>query len=61
MADAHTTAAAPPLRPEYVRDTVASGDIGVVQQPLTLSQRLVNHAWLRKTIILVVIAAVWEA
>jgi NitT/TauT family transport system permease protein len=50
----------PPLRPEYLRDTVASGDIGVVQKPLTIWQRLVNQAWLRKAFILLVIVAAWE-
>jgi NitT/TauT family transport system permease protein len=65
MADVHMPAArlttVPPLRPEYLRDTVASGDIGVVQKPLTLTQRLLNQAWLRKAFILLLIAAAWEA
>ena len=64
MADTQITAArprpVPPSRPEYLRDVVASGDIGVVQKPLTLWQRLVNQAWLRKVFILVVIAAGWQ-
>ena len=64
MADTQITAArprpAPPSRPEYLRDVVASGDIGVVQKPLTLWQRLVHQAWLRKVFILVVIAAGWQ-
>jgi sulfonate transport system permease protein len=64
MADAHTSAvsfaAVPPLRPEYVRDVVAGDDIGVVQKPLTLWQTLMNQAWLRKIVILAVIAAAWE-
>ena len=60
MADIGAKLAAPPLRPEYVRDVVASADIGVVQQPLTLWQRLANQAWLRKALILVVIAVAWE-
>jgi NitT/TauT family transport system permease protein len=51
----------PPVRPEYLRDTVASGDLGVVQKPLTLWQRLGNQAWLRKALILVAIATAWEA
>ena len=50
----------PPTRPEYLRDVVA-GDMGIVQKPLTLFQRLANQGWLRKTLILVVIAAAWEA
>jgi NitT/TauT family transport system permease protein len=64
MADTQITAArprpVPPSRPEYLRDVVASRDIGVVQKPLTLWQRLVNQAWLRKVFILVVIAAGWQ-
>jgi NitT/TauT family transport system permease protein len=39
---------------------VASADIGVVEKPLTLWQRLVNQSWVRKAFILVVIAAAWE-
>lgn len=49
----------PPVRPEYLRDTV-SGDMGVVQKPLTLWQKLVNQAWIRKAFILVMIATIWE-
>ncbi|HEU4381553.1 MAG TPA: ABC transporter permease [Hyphomicrobiaceae bacterium] len=50
-----------PIRPEYLRDVVAGGDIGVVQKPLTLWQRLANQAWLRKAFILIAIAAAWQA
>ncbi len=48
--------ALPPLRPEYLRDTVAGRDIGVVQKPLTVWRRLANQAWLRKVFILLIIA-----
>ena len=65
MADADVSATRlpplPPVRPEYLRDTLASGDLGVVQKPLTLWQRLGNQAWLRKALILVAIATAWEA
>jgi NitT/TauT family transport system permease protein len=64
MADAQTSPghlATPPLRREYVRDVVASGNIGVVQKPLTLWERLVNQSWVRKAFILVVIAAAWQS
>jgi NitT/TauT family transport system permease protein len=64
MADTHVMAArrlaTPPQRPEYLRDVVAGEDIGVVQQPLTLGQKLANQAWLRKAFILLVIAAAWQ-
>jgi sulfonate transport system permease protein len=64
MADTHVITArisAPPQRPEYLRDVVAGDDIGVVQQPLTLGQKVANQAWLRKAFILLVIAAAWQA
>jgi NitT/TauT family transport system permease protein len=64
MVETHAAAArplaVPPLRPEYLRDVVAGEDIGVVQQPLTVWQRLANQSWLRKAFILLVIAAAWE-
>jgi NitT/TauT family transport system permease protein len=64
MVDIHATSArqgaVPPLRGEYLSDIVAGDDIGVVQQPLTLWQRLTNQAWLRKAFILVVIAVAWQ-
>jgi NitT/TauT family transport system permease protein len=50
----------PPVRPEYLREVVEGGDVGVVQKPLTVWQRLTNQGWLRKTFILVVIAVAWE-
>src|SRR5260370_26228904 len=64
MANAHVREARhlaiPPQRAEYLRDVVAGGDIGVVQQPLTLWQRLTNQSWLRKALILIVIATAWQ-
>jgi sulfonate transport system permease protein len=65
MAEAHAPVARtllplPPIRSEYLQDTIASQDIGVVQKPLTLAQKLTNQAWLRKAFILVVIAVGWE-
>jgi NitT/TauT family transport system permease protein len=50
----------PSVRPEYLREVVEGGDVGVVQKPLTVWQRLTNQGWLRKTFILVVIAVAWE-
>src|SRR5262249_2785020 len=46
--------------PEYLRDVVAGDNIGVVEKPLTPWERLANQAWLRKTLILIAIAAAWE-
>src|SRR4030088_3077071 len=52
--------ALPPLRPEYLREVVAGKDIGVIEQPLTLWQRLANQGWVGKTLTLFVIESGWE-
>jgi NitT/TauT family transport system permease protein len=60
MNDVHAARAlAPPLRAEYLRDVIG-GDMGVVEKPLTVPQRIFNQAWLRKAIILIVIASAWQ-
>jgi len=48
-----------PLRPEIVRDQVAQ--FAVVQKPLSALERVYNQVWLRKLLILVVLALIWEA
>jgi NitT/TauT family transport system permease protein len=48
------------LRPEITRELSSSEDFGVVQKELTVFEQLFNHAWLRKCVILVLIAVVWE-
>jgi NitT/TauT family transport system permease protein len=48
------------LRPEITRELCSSEDFGVVQKKLTVFEQLFNHAWLRKCVILVLIAVVWE-
>jgi NitT/TauT family transport system permease protein len=48
-----------PLRPEIVRDQTAQ--FAVVQKPLSTIERVYNQVWLRKLLILVVLALVWEA
>ena len=47
-------------RPEIARELSNSEDFGVVQKELTIFERLFNQVWLRKCIILVLIAVVWE-
>lgn len=39
---------------------VAFERIGVVEKPLSIAERLYEQAWLRKLVILVVLALVWE-
>ena len=60
MANLSMSTALAPLRPEYLREVVAGRDIGVVEKPLTISERLANQGWLRKAIILLLIALGWE-
>ncbi|MBS0320202.1 MAG: ABC transporter permease [Proteobacteria bacterium] len=54
-------ASLPPARPEFVRDAALAEEFGVVQQPLTPWDRIRNSAFARKTAILVVLAALWQA
>jgi NitT/TauT family transport system permease protein len=49
---------ATPLRPEIVRDQTAQ--FAVVQKPLSTIERVYNQVWLRKLLILVVLALIWE-
>jgi NitT/TauT family transport system permease protein len=46
-------------RPEFVREPVRGG-LGVVQKPLTILERAYGMGTLRKTLLLVVLALVWE-
>jgi NitT/TauT family transport system permease protein len=48
-----------PLRPEIVRDQMVQ--FAVVQRPLSALERIYNQVWLRKLLILVVLALIWEA
>jgi NitT/TauT family transport system permease protein len=46
-------------RPEFERQVEASA-YGVVEKPLTIAEKLFNNAALRKTILLLVLAGIWE-
>jgi NitT/TauT family transport system permease protein len=47
-------------RPEINRALADPAAFGIVEQPLSLFERLYNQAWIRKTVILLVLALVWE-
>jgi NitT/TauT family transport system permease protein len=49
----------PPVRPEYERPLQPLGNLPLTRS-LPLAQRLWQQAWLRKTLILVVLAVLWE-
>ena len=48
-------------RPDVVRDAVPEHEIGVIQAPLTAWERIWGSGWVRKGLILVVLAAIWQA
>lgn len=51
-----------PQRAEFVRDASETSQVPlVVEKPLPLIGRLYNQSWLRKVVILVVLALIWEA
>jgi NitT/TauT family transport system permease protein len=51
-----------PQRAEFVRDAAESSQVPlVVEKPLSFVGRLYNQTWLRKILILVFLALVWEA
>lgn len=54
-----STLIAPPIRPEYERRLEPFTELPV-ERSLPLAARLWSHGWLRKSVILLVLAAVWE-
>ena len=50
----------PPLRPELENLSLASGQIGEVERPLSAWERVTNIDWVRRVTILVILAAAWE-
>lgn len=48
------------LRPEILRAPHGNGDFGIIERPLTVFERLYNQAWLRKTLLVVLLVIGWE-
>jgi NitT/TauT family transport system permease protein len=48
-------------RPDVYRETLGADQFGIVERPLTHFERIYNQGWLRKLLVLVVIALLWEA
>jgi NitT/TauT family transport system permease protein len=48
-------------RSEIYRETLGPDQFGIVERPLTTLERLYNQTWLRKLILLIVLAGAWEA
>ena len=49
------------IRPEIVREDTLGAGTAVVEKPLSTAERLYNQGWLRKLLILTVLALIWEA
>jgi NitT/TauT family transport system permease protein len=47
-------------RPEYELQTPTSREFGVVEKPLTIFETLYNNVFLRKALLLVAMAVIWE-
>ncbi|MBM3569010.1 MAG: ABC transporter permease [Alphaproteobacteria bacterium] len=50
----------PPLRPEILRQTRDVSGLGAVERPLTAAERLMNQAGVRRSLILIGLAAAWQ-
>lgn len=57
---ASPSVAPPPPRPEYIHEGPLNQDFGVVEEPLSLWERLYDNGGFRKTLLLIAIAAIWE-
>jgi NitT/TauT family transport system permease protein len=58
---ASTVPHTPLVRPEFEHATIASGQIGEVERPLSAWERLTNIDWMRKAAILATLAVIWES
>ena len=50
----------PPLRPEFERETLDARNIGEIERPLSLWERLGNSTPLRRFLLLAALAAIWQ-
>ena len=60
VAAAHPVARATNFRPEIVHDKDSIPQIAVVEKPLSALERLTNQGWIRKLLILIALAIIWE-
>ncbi len=56
----HPQRGEPQPRPEYIHEGPLNQEFGVVEKPLSIWEKLYNNGAVRKTILLLVIAAIWE-
>jgi NitT/TauT family transport system permease protein len=60
MSDAPRIAVVHNNRPEFIRQGELTKEFGVIEKPLTLWERLYNNGGLRKTVLILLLGAIWE-
>src|SRR6185437_10598314 len=55
------TAILPPARPDFERTTLDARNTGEIERPLSLLERLTNITALRRFLLLVLLAVIWQA
>jgi NitT/TauT family transport system permease protein len=56
----HSTVVQPAPRPEYIHEGALNQEFGVVEKPLSIWEKLYNNGAIRKSVLLLAIAAIWE-
>src|SRR5689334_14068736 len=51
----------PPVRAEFENTTLDAAQVGEVARPLSIWERVTNIDWVRRVVILIVLAVIWEA
>jgi NitT/TauT family transport system permease protein len=50
----------PKPRPEIYKDTLGADQFGIIEKPLTVLERAFNLGWLRKLLLIILLATIWE-
>lgn len=61
MTDQNRLAEQDRVRPGFIRKSASEKSYGVVEKPLSLFERIYDLNWVRKTFIILVLAAAWQA
>ncbi len=56
----HVHANEPGRRPEIYKETLGADQFGIIEKPLTALERMFNQGWLRKLLLIIALATVWE-
>ena len=50
----------PGRRPEIYKETLGADQFGIIEKPLTTLERMFNQGWLRKLLLIIALATIWE-